>query len=150
MLHSSAFASNTDWQNSSPFSIKVYCYHEARPWPVCTSWASCFFYFNCLTSSHMLKYVNLLLSLITTKLLDFVHRPDFYKQKTQRFGNWICFRLQAKEGGTYSTEKPKACLFFFNSPTNGEMDQRGWPCVCSRHAHYAKIFNKVDTKVILQ
>jgi hypothetical protein len=36
--------------------------------------------------------------LITTKLLDFVHRPDFYKQKTQRFGNWICFRLQAKVG----------------------------------------------------
>jgi hypothetical protein len=30
-------------------------------------------------------------------------------QKTQRFGNWICFRLQAK-GGTYSTEKPKACF----------------------------------------
>jgi hypothetical protein len=36
-----------------------------------------------------LTYTNLL---ITTKLLDFVHRPDFYKQKTQRFGNWICFR----------------------------------------------------------
>jgi hypothetical protein len=35
--------------------------------------------------------------LITTKLLDFVHRPDFYKQKTQRFGNWICFRLQAQK-----------------------------------------------------
>jgi hypothetical protein len=49
-----------------------------------------------------------LYKLITTKLLDFVHRPDFYKQKTQRFGNWICVRLQA--GGTYSTEKPKACL----------------------------------------
>jgi hypothetical protein len=32
---------------------------------------------------------------ITIKLLDFVYRPDFYKQKTQRFGNWICFRLQA-------------------------------------------------------
>jgi hypothetical protein len=48
---------------------------------------------------------------ITIKLLDFVHRPDFDKQKTQRFGNWICFRLQAKGGGgTYSTEKPKACL----------------------------------------
>jgi hypothetical protein len=30
-------------------------------------------------------------------------------QKTQRFGNWIFFRLQAR-GGTYSTEKPKACL----------------------------------------
>jgi hypothetical protein len=25
--------------------------------------------------------------LITIKLLDFVHRPDFYKQKTQSFGN---------------------------------------------------------------
>jgi hypothetical protein len=31
----------------------------------------------------------ILVTLITTKLLDFVHRPDFYKQKTQRFGNWI-------------------------------------------------------------
>jgi hypothetical protein len=30
--------------------------------------------------------------LITTKLLEFVHRPDFYKQKTQRFGNWIWHR----------------------------------------------------------
>jgi hypothetical protein len=29
---------------------------------------------------------------VTIKLLDFVHRPDFYKQKTQHFGNWICFR----------------------------------------------------------
>jgi hypothetical protein len=49
--------------------------------------------------------------LITTKLLDFVHRPDFYNQKTQRFRNWICFHLQARGGGgTYSTEKPKACL----------------------------------------
>jgi hypothetical protein len=27
--------------------------------------------------------------LITIKLLDFVHRPDFNKQKTRRFGNWI-------------------------------------------------------------
>jgi hypothetical protein len=27
-----------------------------------------------------------LLTLITIKLLDFVHRPDFYKQTTQRFG----------------------------------------------------------------
>jgi hypothetical protein len=35
---------------------------------------------------------------ITINLLDFVHRPDFYKQKTQRFGNWICFRLQARGG----------------------------------------------------
>jgi hypothetical protein len=35
-------------------------------------------------------------TLITIKLLDFVHRPDFYKQITQRFGNWICFRLQAR------------------------------------------------------
>jgi hypothetical protein len=49
---------------------------------------------------------------ITTKLLDFVHRPDLYKQKTQRFGNWICFRLQAMGGGhlLYRKKKPKACL----------------------------------------
>jgi hypothetical protein len=47
---------------------------------------------------------------ITIKLLDFVHRPDFYIQKTQRFGNWICFRLQARGEGTYSTEKQKTCL----------------------------------------
>jgi hypothetical protein len=30
-------------------------------------------------------------------------------QKKQRFGNWIYFHPQAG-GGTYSTEKPKACL----------------------------------------
>jgi hypothetical protein len=47
---------------------------------------------------------------ITIKLLDFVHRPDFYKQKTQRFGNWICFRLQAKGRGHLFYRKTKACL----------------------------------------
>jgi hypothetical protein len=31
-------------------------------------------------------------------------------QKIQRFRNWIYFRLQARGGGTYSTEKPKARL----------------------------------------
>jgi hypothetical protein len=54
-------------------------------------------------------FANYTSTFITIKLLDFVHRPDFYKQKTQRFGNWICFRLQAR-GGTYSTEIPIACL----------------------------------------
>jgi hypothetical protein len=29
--------------------------------------------------------------LITIKLLDYAHRPDFYKQKTQSFGKWIVF-----------------------------------------------------------
>jgi hypothetical protein len=35
---------------------------------------------------------------------DFVHRPDFSQitmKKTQRFGNWICFRPQVRED-TYS------------------------------------------------
>jgi hypothetical protein len=49
--------------------------------------------------------------IITTKLLDFVHRPDFYKQKTQRFGNWICFRLQARGGGHLIYRKTKSFLF---------------------------------------
>jgi hypothetical protein len=49
-------------------------------------------------------------SLITIKLLNFVHRPDFYKQKTQRFGNWICFSLQARGGGHLLYRKTKACL----------------------------------------
>jgi hypothetical protein len=50
---------------------------------------------------------------ITIKLLDFVHRPDFYKQKTQRFGNWICFRLQARGGGgeTPTLKKNKSLPF---------------------------------------
>jgi hypothetical protein len=30
--------------------------------------------------------------------MDIVHRPDFYKQKTQCFGNWICFHLKARVG----------------------------------------------------
>jgi hypothetical protein len=48
---------------------------------------------------------------ITTKLLDFVHRPDFYKQKTQRFGNWICFRLQVRKGGHLLYRKTKSLPF---------------------------------------
>jgi hypothetical protein len=47
---------------------------------------------------------------ITIKLLDFVHRPDFYKQKTQRFGNWICFGLQAW-GGTPTLQKNQKLAF---------------------------------------
>jgi hypothetical protein len=49
--------------------------------------------------------------LITIKLLDFVHRPDFYKQKTQRFGNWICFRLQARGEGYLFYRKTKSLPF---------------------------------------
>jgi hypothetical protein len=49
---------------------------------------------------------------ITIKLLDFVHRPDFYKQKT-RFGNWICFRLQARGGLHLLYRKTKGKLFVF-------------------------------------
>jgi hypothetical protein len=36
-----------------------------------------------------------------TGFSDFVHRPDSKLVKTQRFGNWICFRPQVRED-TYS------------------------------------------------
>jgi hypothetical protein len=36
-----------------------------------------------------------------TGFSDFVHRPDSKLLKTQRFGNWICFRPQVRED-TYS------------------------------------------------
>jgi hypothetical protein len=36
-----------------------------------------------------------------TGFSDFVHRPDSKLLKTQRFGNWICFRPQVSED-TYS------------------------------------------------
>jgi hypothetical protein len=49
--------------------------------------------------------------LITNKHLDFVHRPDFYNQKTQRFGNWICFRLQARGGGAPTLQKNQKLAF---------------------------------------
>jgi hypothetical protein len=42
-----------------------------------------------LTKLHSKGFWRWCVTLITTKLLDFVHRPDFYKEKTQRFGNWI-------------------------------------------------------------
>jgi hypothetical protein len=56
-------------------------------------------------------WLALLLLLINIKLLDFVHRPDFYKQKTQRFGNWISFRLQARGGGHILYRKNKKLAF---------------------------------------
>jgi hypothetical protein len=31
-------------------------------------------------------------------LLDFIYRPIFFFKK-QRFGSWLCFRLQVKRGG---------------------------------------------------
>jgi hypothetical protein len=45
-------------------------------------------------AKHECKFLKLsanTIVLITTKRLDFVHRPDFYNQK-KRFGHWICFR----------------------------------------------------------
>jgi hypothetical protein len=54
------------------------------------------------------RVVNIYATFITIKLLDFVHRPDFYKKKTQRFGNWICFRLQARGGGHLLDRKTKS------------------------------------------
>jgi hypothetical protein len=48
---------------------------------------------------------------ITTKLLDFVHRPDFYKPENTTFQKLDLFPSSGEGGGgTYSTEKPKACL----------------------------------------
>jgi hypothetical protein len=51
------------------------------------------------------SYVMLHLHTITIKLLDFVHRPDFYKQKTQQF--FISYPLVTSHGlflrsGVYS------------------------------------------------
>jgi hypothetical protein len=62
-------------------------------------------------------------SVITTKLLDFVHRPDFYKQKTQRFGNWIYFRLQAR-GGAPTVQKKAQKLAFPQAMSNQKKDGR--------------------------
>jgi hypothetical protein len=43
---------------------------------------------------------------ITTKLLDFVHRPDFYKPENTTFRKLDLFPSSGKGGrGTYSTEK---------------------------------------------
>jgi hypothetical protein len=47
--------------------------------------------------------------LITTKLLDFVHRPDFHKPENTTFRKLDMFPSSGW-GGAYSTEKPKACL----------------------------------------
>jgi hypothetical protein len=63
-----------------------------------------------MTTEHWL-WAETIIILITIKLLDFVHRPDFYKQKTQRFGNWICFRLQARGGGAPTLQKNKKLAF---------------------------------------
>jgi hypothetical protein len=60
---------------------------------------------------HQYHNFSWLVTFITTKLLDFVHRPDFYKQKTQRFGNWICFRLQAGGGRHLLYRKTKSLPF---------------------------------------
>jgi hypothetical protein len=54
-------------------------------------------FYKCAISNKMQLLVNVSsavteVRLITTKLLDFVRRPDFYKPENKRFGNWICFR----------------------------------------------------------
>jgi hypothetical protein len=68
--------------------------------------------------------LNIIVLRITIKLLDFAHRPDFYKQKTQRFGNWICFRLQARGGGGHLLyRKIKACLSTGDARTKEGLDK---------------------------
>jgi hypothetical protein len=42
-----------------------------------------------------------------TGFSDFVHLPDLKLLKTQRFGNWICFRPQVRE----DIQFPKRCVF---------------------------------------
>jgi hypothetical protein len=66
----------------------------------------------------MRTYGELKVKVITIKLLDFVHRPDFYTQKTQRFGNWICFRLQAR-GGAPPLQKNQQLAFPQAMPCSG-------------------------------
>jgi hypothetical protein len=43
-------------------------------------------------------------SLITIKLLDFVHRPDFYKQKTQRFASFVLASPVERQAFGFSVE----------------------------------------------
>jgi hypothetical protein len=69
---------------------------------------------------------------ITIKLLDFVHRTDFYKQKTQRFGNWIHFRLQARGGhllyrNTKSLPFHRRCQNKRRSTTGNKGTINTWP-----------------------
>jgi hypothetical protein len=33
-----------------------------------------------------------------TRFLDFLQRPVFWRVERRRFGNWICFRPQVKDG----------------------------------------------------
>jgi hypothetical protein len=49
-------------------------------------------------------------TLIIIKILDFVQRPDFYKPENTTFRKLDLFPSSGVGGGTYSTEKPKACL----------------------------------------
>jgi hypothetical protein len=59
--------------------------------------------------SRYLQEMNIKGMLVTTKLLDFVHRPDCYKQKIQRFGNWIVSVF--RRGGDLLYRKPKSLPF---------------------------------------
>jgi hypothetical protein len=57
-------------------------------------------------------------------------------QKTQRFGNWICFWRWGR-GGTYSTEKPKACLSMGDARTKeGQpLETRGYKHLTAGRVH---------------
>jgi hypothetical protein len=47
------------------------------------------------------------LTLITTKLLDFVHRPDFYKPENTTFRKLDLFPSSGEGGATYSKKNQK-------------------------------------------
>jgi hypothetical protein len=48
----------------------------------------------------------------TTKLLDFVHRPDFYKPENTTFRKLDLFPSSGEGGDTYSTKKKNHKLAF--------------------------------------
>jgi hypothetical protein len=76
-----------------------------------------------------------------TGFSDFFHRPVFLGLETRRFGNWICFRHQVKEGGGEDTWVPSnQCMLYtivrtlLNIQTHTICDLRMEPGYLSRHS----------------
>jgi hypothetical protein len=59
----------------------------------------------------LLLPANTLEELITTKLLDFAHPPDFHKPENTTFRKLDLFPSSGEGGGTYSTKKTKNLPF---------------------------------------
>jgi hypothetical protein len=68
----------------------------------------------------------MVVTLITTKLLDFVHRPDFYKPENTTFRKLDLFPSSGEGGGAPTLQKNQKLAFPQAMPEQKKVHSKGF------------------------